>query len=150
MTKWVLALISSVALSTAYAADGQKISLPDHRVAVISTGDLESASIGSYAVSVYADSELVDFKAGAVFARDGSIFTDNGQARVQLIDMTGDKQVEMVVSQLTAGSGNAMQIDVLSLGKNKVQLLASEQATSQNQKQVIQKLKKTLSKKSSH
>lgn len=58
----------------ALGRDGVAINLPDKRVAVLSEGDLEPASGGSYSIAVFEDRDLVDFLAGAVFSRDGSFF----------------------------------------------------------------------------
>ncbi len=39
--------------STAIAKNGVAIPLPDKRVAVLSEGDLESASVGTYSVAIF-------------------------------------------------------------------------------------------------
>jgi hypothetical protein len=111
----------------ALARDGVAITLPDKRVAVVSEGDLEPASIGSYSIAVFKDRDLVDFVAGAVFSRDGSLFQDNGQPRVEFADITGDGTKDLILSKLTAGSGNHLEVDALRIGSHSVKLLARVQ-----------------------
>ncbi len=67
----------------AMAKDGVAIALPDQRVAVLSEGDLEAASMGSYSVAVFKDAQLLHFDAGAVFSRNGTIFRDDDKLRVK-------------------------------------------------------------------
>ncbi|MGP8444521.1 PliI family lysozyme inhibitor of I-type lysozyme [Burkholderia vietnamiensis] len=62
------------------ARNGVMILLPDKRVAVLSEGDLEPGSIGSYSVAVFKDDSLTQLDTGAVFARDGS-FVGRRQAQ---------------------------------------------------------------------
>src|SRR6516164_3546261 len=95
-----------LATAPAMAKHGVIITLPDRRVAVLSEGDLEGASIGSYSVAVFKDRSLINFEAGAVCSRDGSIFENNGRPRVKFADIAGDGTQELIVSKLTAGSGN--------------------------------------------
>ena len=107
----------------AIAKDGVFISLPDKRVAVLSEGDLERNSIGSYSVVVFKDAALIDFEAGVVFSRDGTIFQDNGKPRVKFADITGDGTKELIISKLTAGSGNYLEVDVLRINAHSIRLL---------------------------
>jgi hypothetical protein len=103
---FLIALPAIMAILPAHARDGVLVTLPDKRVAVIAEGDLEPASVGSFSVTVYKTEELTDFVAGGVFERDGSIFDDEGKPRVHFADITGDGKPEMIISSLTAGSGN--------------------------------------------
>lgn len=111
----------------ALARDGVAINLPDKRVAVLSEGDLEPASIGSYSIAVFKDRDLVDLLAGAVFSRDGSFFQDNGKPRVEFADITGDGTKDLILSKLTAGSGNYLEADALRIEAHSVKLLVRVQ-----------------------
>lgn len=97
------------------------MTLPDKRVAVISEGDLEPASIGSYTVALYKDDGLIDYLGGGIFPRDGSVFDDSGKPRISFADITGDGNPEMIVAKLTAGSGNYLDVDVLKLNDTAVE-----------------------------
>jgi hypothetical protein len=112
-----------LATAPAMAKHGVIITLPDRRVAVLSEGDLEGASIGSYSVAVFKDRSLINFEAGAVFSRDGSIFENNGRPRVKFADIAGDGTQELIVSKLTAGSGNYLEVDALRIDPHGVSLL---------------------------
>lgn len=71
---------------------------------------------------------LLDFIAGGVFSRDGSIFQDNGKPRVEFTDINGDGNKELIVSQLTAGSGNYLRVDAFSLGPDSINKVLSIQS----------------------
>jgi len=77
--------------------------LPDGRTVVVSEGDGEPRSIGSYGVRLYTSANpefpLNDFSVGAVFPRDGSI------ERLALDDVNRDGQEELVVVVRSADSG---------------------------------------------
>ncbi|TCM65070.1 PliI/PliC-like inhibitor of I-type lysozyme [Acinetobacter calcoaceticus] len=142
MKKIFASLILCASAIQVHAAEGQKFTLPDNRTAVISQGDLESASIGSYSIAIYKDAELMDLVAGAVFARDGSVFMDNGQPRIEFQDLNGDGNKELIVSKLTAGSGHYLEVDVLSLEGEQVKLIAQENG--EKPAEILKKLKKKL------
>ncbi|QYY34243.1 PliI family lysozyme inhibitor of I-type lysozyme (plasmid) [Cupriavidus pinatubonensis] len=111
----------------AMAKDGVAIALPDQRVAVLSEGDLEAASMGSYSVAVFKDALLLHFDAGAVFSRNGTIFRDDGKLRVKFADITGDGTQALVISKLTAGSGKYLEVDALRIDAGSVRLLTRVQ-----------------------
>lgn len=113
----VLAAASLLSTTVVFAKDGQQIKLPDGHTAVISTGDLEPASIGSYTVSVYKDLSTGSFMSGIILPRDGSVFTDAGKARVDFADITGNGQRDMIVKMVSAGSGNYVSGDALQINK---------------------------------
>lgn len=113
--------ISALSAFPAMAKDGVMVPLPDKRIAVISEGDLETASIGSYTVTIYKDDGLIDYLGGGVFPRDGSVFDDSGKPRVSFADITGDGNPEMIIAKLTAGSGNYLDVDVLKLDDSTVE-----------------------------
>ncbi|WP_340608676.1 PliI family lysozyme inhibitor of I-type lysozyme [Xenorhabdus bharatensis] len=129
----VLATLFTLLLSSpSFAKDGVLINLPDKKFAVISVGDLESASIGSYSIAVFQDQALTEFNAGAVFSRDGSIFDDNGKPRTTFADIDGDGNKELIISKLTAGSGNYLEVDALKITDKNVKLLTRINANSTN------------------
>ena len=117
------ALVSTLLVAPASARNAVMMTLPDKRIAVISEGDLEPASIGSYTVALYKDDGLIDYLGGGIFARDGSVFGDKGEPRVSFADITGDGNPEMIIAKLTAGSGNYLDVDVLKLGDSTVERL---------------------------
>ena len=119
----IISLICISALSTfpASAKNAVMVPLPDKRIAVISEGDLEPASIGSYTVALYKDDGLIDYLGGGVFPRDGSVFDDNGKPRISFADITGDGNPEIIIAKLTAGSGNYLDVDVLKLNDSTVE-----------------------------
>ncbi|KVF22493.1 hypothetical protein WJ07_17360 [Burkholderia vietnamiensis] len=124
----VIAGLAMALLSMPIAArNGVMILLPDKRVAVLSEGDLEPGSIGSYSVAVFKDDSLTQLDTGAVFARDGSFIQDDGKPRVQFADIAGDGSQALIVSNLSAGSGNYLEVDALSLGSDSIRLLARVQ-----------------------
>ncbi|MDC9621981.1 PliI family lysozyme inhibitor of I-type lysozyme [Xenorhabdus sp. XENO-7] len=121
----VIPTLFVLSLSTpALAKDGALINLPDKKFAVISVGDLESESIGSYSIAVFKDRDLTEFETGAVFSRDGSVFEDNNKPRVTFADINGDGAKELIVYKLTAGSGNYLEVDALKITDRNVKLLA--------------------------
>ncbi|KGW59992.1 PliI family lysozyme inhibitor of I-type lysozyme [Burkholderia pseudomallei] len=119
------------------ARDGVVVNLPDKRVAVLSEGDREPASIGSYSIAVFKDKDLIDFVAGAVFSRDGSFFQDNGKPRVRFADVTGDGIKDLIVSKLTAGSGNYLEVDALRIDSNSIRLLVRVETDTQHDEVVV-------------
>ncbi|MDC9606848.1 PliI family lysozyme inhibitor of I-type lysozyme [Xenorhabdus griffiniae] len=124
MKSIVISTLITLMLSTpASAREGKLIKLPDNRFAVLSEGDLENASIGSYSIAIFKDKDLTDFETGGVFERDGSVFGDNGTPRIKFADIDGDGTNELIVSKLTAGSGNYLEVDALKITKRNVTLL---------------------------
>nr|WP_319926369.1 MULTISPECIES: PliI family lysozyme inhibitor of I-type lysozyme [unclassified Xenorhabdus] len=121
-----IAILSLIALSLstpAIAKDGTLINLPDKRFAVLSVGDLESESIGSYSIAVFKDKDLTEFETGAVFSRDGSVFDDSNKPRVTFADINGDGSKELIISKLSVGSGNYLEVDALKITDKNVKLL---------------------------
>lgn len=127
MKHWLLMTGVLVLATSAMARDGVVVPLPDGRMAVLSEGTLEAASIGSYSVTVFNNRDLLHFEAGAVFSRDGSFFMDNGKPHVKFADITGDGKEELIVSKLTAGSGNYLEVDALRIDARAVSLVARVQ-----------------------
>ncbi|BET97230.1 PliI family lysozyme inhibitor of I-type lysozyme [Xenorhabdus taiwanensis] len=120
----VIPTLITLMLSTpANAREGKLIKLPDKRFAILSEGDLENASSGSYSIAIFKDKDLIEFETGGVFERDGSVFEDNGTPRIKFADIDGDGTKELIVSKLTAGSGNYLEVDALKITKKNVKLL---------------------------
>ncbi|WP_434777630.1 PliI family lysozyme inhibitor of I-type lysozyme [Neisseria sp. Ec49-e6-T10] len=136
--------VGFLALTTksVFAYNGKIITLPDSRVAVVASGDLEGASVGSYSLAIYTNSDLIDFVVGAIFPRDGSIFMDNGEPRVEFADMNGDGKEEIVITKLTAGSGAYLEVDILSIEDKSIKLLARE--TGEDKTAILKILEKKL------
>ncbi len=121
-----IAIFSLITLSLStpvIAKNGTLIHLPDTRFAVLSVGDLENASVGSYSIAVFRDKELIDFETGGIFSRDGSVFDDSNKPRITFADIDGDGSKELVVSKLSAGSGNYLEVDALKITDKNVKLL---------------------------
>ncbi|WP_245759006.1 PliI family lysozyme inhibitor of I-type lysozyme [Xenorhabdus koppenhoeferi] len=119
----VFSLITLSLSTPVIAKNGTLIHLPDTRFAVLSVGDLENASAGSYSIAVFRDKELIDFETGEIFSRDGSVFDDNNKPRITFADIDGDGSKELVVSKLSAGSGNYLEVDALKITDKNVKLL---------------------------
>ncbi|WP_260865036.1 PliI family lysozyme inhibitor of I-type lysozyme [Shewanella sp. KCT] len=66
---------------------------------VVVEGALEPRSIGSVQVSLYRNLDVGDFTASLAFVRDGTIL------KAELVD-NSQKQQKLVVTTVTAGSGN--------------------------------------------
>lgn len=125
--------------SLTFAQKMEKYQLPNGQWLVISEGALENASMGSYTVTVFNDENLVDFVQGAVFSREGSLFTDGGAARIEFVDINDDGQSEILVTKLTAGSGNYLEIDLIAYKNNQLKRIAKTSGT--NLKEMITALK---------
>ncbi|MBD2811451.1 PliI family lysozyme inhibitor of I-type lysozyme [Xenorhabdus sp. Vera] len=124
MKNIVIFSLITLSLSTpVIAKNGTLIHLPDTRFAVLSVGDLENASVGSYSIAVFKDKELIDFETGGIFSRDGSVFDDSNKPRITFADIDGDGSKELVVSKLSAGSGNYLEVDALKITDKNVKLL---------------------------
>ncbi|OTA19698.1 hypothetical protein Xbed_02201 [Xenorhabdus beddingii] len=117
------ALITLFLSAPVIAKDGALINLPDKRFAVLSVGDLESESIGSYSIAVFKDKDLLEFETGAVFSRDGSVFDDNNKPRITFADINNDGSKELIVTKLSVGSGNYLEVDALKVTDKNVKLL---------------------------
>ncbi|MDM7852769.1 PliI family lysozyme inhibitor of I-type lysozyme [Pseudochrobactrum kiredjianiae] len=135
--------ISALSAFPASAKNAVMMTLPDKRVAVISEGDLEPASIGSYTVALYKDDGLIDYLGGGIFPREGSVFDDSGKPRISFGDITGDGNPEMIVSKLTAGSGNYLDVDVLKLNDSVVERVLN--FTSDTKKDLLIEAKRAYS-----
>ncbi|MDX7987592.1 hypothetical protein FE392_09645 [Xenorhabdus sp. 12] len=138
----VIPTLVALSLSApAIAKEGKLINLPDKRFAVISVGDLESESIGSYSIAVFKDKDLSDFETGGVFSRDGSVFEADGKPRITFADINGDGSKELIVYKLTAGSGNYLEVDALKITNKDIKLLSRiETDTTKNPVKLLREL----------
>jgi hypothetical protein len=119
----MLAAASLLSTTTAFARGGQQVTMPGadghtgHAgtgyTAVISEGDLEPASAGSYTVIVYPNSRLESFVSSITLPRNGSLFVDSGKPRVGFADIAGDGQRDLLVKTVSAGSGSYVSADAL-------------------------------------
>lgn len=132
-------LLSLTLTSQAFAQKAEKFKLPNAQWLVVSEGALENASIGSYSMTIFNDENLVDFVEGAIFSRDGSLFTDGGAARIEFLDINQDGQSEIIVTKLTAGSGRHLEIDLIISKNNQLQRVAKTSGT--NREEMMTELK---------
>ena len=140
----MIVVLSSCFFASSFAKDGIRLTLPSEKIAVISNGDLEAASIGTYSVVVYKNNDLIDFESGAIFSRDGSLFQDDGKPRVKFADIDGDGSPELIVIKTSAGSGNYTEVDAIRITENKVDLLI--RIHSDTRKNEVVELQKTYQK----
>lgn len=117
------------ALSPISAQKMEKYQLPNQQWLVISEGALENASIGSYSIAIFNDENLIEFVQGAIFSRNGSLFTDRGTARIEFLDINNDQKPEIIVTKLTAGSGKYLEIDLITNNNDQLKRLAKISGT---------------------
>ncbi len=129
-----------------YAENGVSMSFNSDYTVVISQGDLEDASIGTYSIAVFKDKNHWDFVAGGIFPRNGYLFQDNGRHRIEFADITGDGQKEIIITILTAGSGNYTQVDALQLNEKLKTIERIAQIQSDTKQDNIKRLKKLIEK----
>lgn len=132
-------LLALTLASQAFAQKTEKFQLPNNQWLVISEGALENASIGSYSITIFNDENLIDFVQGAIFSRDGSLFTDGGAARINFLDINNDGQSEILVTKLTTGSGKHLEIDLIVYKNNQLQRIAKTSGT--NLEEIMTELK---------
>ena len=94
----------------------KKLKLPSGHTAVISEGEFEARSIGSFSVRLYQPAPTGDettfFTSGLVSARDGYI------EKVVLTDINGDEKPEIIVIVRSAGTGGYLSAHAFTVGKN--------------------------------
>lgn len=103
----------------------RKLSLPGGQTAVVSEGEFEARSIGSYGVRIYAGQsgaphdDTTFFSSGVIRNRDGTI------ENVFLADLGIDDQDSLVVVIRSAGSGGYLSADAFTVTKDSVILRKS-------------------------
>lgn len=134
-TSAVLAFAGAMLGGNAMASErfAQKVTVQPGLVAVISEGDFEVRSIGSYAVRVYFDpggnssgnpsadtrNETTFYTAGLVRARDGFVRS------AELLTVTGRKRPLLMVVIESAGSGGYLSADAFAIERHAVWPVAS-------------------------
>ncbi|MEP6390511.1 MAG: PliI family lysozyme inhibitor of I-type lysozyme [Halioglobus sp.] len=90
---------------------------------IVSENSLEPRSIGSFSIRFYggrnSDFPFDDFQVGAIFERDGVIES------VQVVDIDGDNQDDLVVVLRTVGSGAYRNVDAFSIGLSEIVRMGS-------------------------
>ena len=127
MTKIFLLSIIMIlnCMSYAMASDRfiKKLKLASGQTAVISEGEFEARSLGSFSVRLYqaapAKDETTFFISGLISARDGFI------ERVMLSDINGDTQQEIIVVVRSVGTGSYLSAHAFTIddgGQNLTQI----------------------------
>ena len=121
----VLAGAASVRDAIAGERFVQKVTLQAGLVVVVSEGDLEARSIGSYAVRVYSDprgepgNETTFYSAGLVRSRDGTVISAAPLA------VPGRERPLLAVVVQSAGSAGHLSADAFAVEPGSVRLVAS-------------------------
>ena len=103
----------------------QKLAIAPGLVAVVSEGDLEARSIGSYAVRVYFDSaassenDTTFYTAGLIRAREGAVVS------IAPLQVAWRKYPLLLVVIQSVGTGGYISADALSVGRREIRLLAN-------------------------
>jgi len=135
-----------VGTSVAIASDRfiKKLELPSGQTAVISEGEFEARSIGSFSVRLYqaapTGDETTFFINGLISARDGFI------EGVELDDINGDKQPEIIVIVRSAGTGGYLSAHAFTFNKGQKLAISSIVEGLQPEANTVSALKKTESK----
>lgn len=122
-----LALACAAFAGSAHGAErfSQKVPLESGLVAVVSEGDFEARSIGSYSVRVYFDpgaqtgDDTTFFTSGLVRPRDGTVRS------VAPLQVAHRKRPVLMVVVESAGSGGYLSADAFAVEPHAVRLLAS-------------------------
>lgn len=103
----------------------RKLTLPGGQTAVVSEGEFEARSIGSYGLRIYAaqdgapHDDTTFFSSGVIRQRNGTI------ENVFLADLGMNKQLSLVVAIRSAGSGGYLSADAFTVTKDSVVLRGS-------------------------
>lgn len=126
MTKvWLLAFTMCVIdILPATASDHfiTRLKLPSGQTIVVSEGELEARSIGSFSVRLYLAAPLKDettfFISGLISARDGVV------EKVLLEDINNDQQAEIIVIVRSSGTGSYLSAHAFAIHKEALVLIA--------------------------
>lgn len=114
--KAIVILLIGVLPAVASDRYSSKIKLPSGQVVVVSEGEYEARSIGSFSVRLYqaasAGNETTFFSSGIIHSRDGVI------ERVVLSDINGDEEPEIVVIIRSVGTGSYLSAHAFTVGKD--------------------------------
>jgi len=128
VTKAFLLVSVALVLATlsARAADRfiTRLSLASGQTVVISEGEFEARSIGSFSVRLYQaaapENETTFFVSGLISARDGVV------EKAMLVDVNSDGQPEIIVVVRSVGTGSYLSAHAFSIDQHqKLILLAS-------------------------
>ena len=125
MTKaFLLVMVTLVFAASSAAAAGRfvtKLSLPSGQTVVVSEGEFEARSIGSFSVRLYQaaapENETTFFISGLVSARDGVV------EKVMLVDVNGDQLAEIIVVVRSVGTGSYLSAHAFSIDKDQTLIL---------------------------
>jgi Periplasmic lysozyme inhibitor of I-type lysozyme len=122
-----LALAGALLVGNALAGErfAHTVTIQPGLVAVVSEGDFEARSIGSYSVRVYFDpnespgNETAFYSAGLIRARDGTVRS------AAPLEVPGRKRPLLMVVVQSAGSGGYLSADAFDVEPHSVRLVAS-------------------------
>ncbi|HCU52920.1 MAG TPA: hypothetical protein DIC36_01085 [Gammaproteobacteria bacterium] len=124
-------------VSSAYPAENiprfvQKLHLGANQVAVISEGDFEARSIGSYSIRIYSTDgalpgdDTTFFVSGIIRPRDGTV------EKVSLIDLDTKGLPSLVVQIRSVGTGGYLSADAFAVTKTAISLRGSVSGLASN------------------
>ncbi|MDX2464912.1 MAG: PliI family lysozyme inhibitor of I-type lysozyme [Porticoccus sp.] len=121
----------------------KKLTLPSGQTIVISEGEFEARSIGSFSIRLYqtapAGDETTFFISGLINARDGFI------EKAILIDIDSDKKPEVIVVIRSAGTGGYLSAYAFAISNDQKMNLISKVEDLQAEANPISALKKPRS-----
>lgn len=101
----------------------QRITLPTGQLVVVTEGDFEPRSVGSYSVRLYSAANprfpMDDFLVGLIHARDGYL------DEIVLANIDGDQHKELVVVIRSAGTGGYLSAQAFSIDTSTIVLRSS-------------------------
>ena len=123
---FLLALAMLAFAASSAAAAGRfvtKLSLPSGQTVLVSEGEFEARSIGSFSVRLYQaatpENETTFFTSGLVSARDGVV------EKVMLVDINGDQLAEIIVVVRSVGTGSYLSAHAFSVNMDQTLVLLS-------------------------
>ena len=142
---FLLALAMLVFAASSAAAAGRfvtKLSLPSGQTVVVSEGEFEARSIGSFSVRLYQaaapENETTFFTSGLVSARDGVV------EKVMLVDINGDQLAEVIVIVRSVGTGSYLSAHAFSVNLDQTIVLLSSIEGLQSTADPVAALRKTV------
>ena len=123
-TLLIIAVLASFAAGAAEPERyTQNITLPTGQLVVVTEGEFEPHSVGSYSIRLYAAANLQfpmdDFQTGLIQARDGYL------DKTILADIDGDQRQELIVIARSAGTGGYLSAQAFAIGTNTIVLRSS-------------------------